>query len=297
MIAIVGSSNMDVVLSVEHFTQPAETQICERMNFFPGGKGANQAITVAKLSRKGAYFSSCLGNDEFGEVLAKDFSDNGLSGFFYVDRPTGRAFIEVTKDGQNRIIVYSGANAELSKERLNWKTLLESDFLLLQNEIPFETTLDCAKKFPGVVIFDPAPAHHIDVEILKYVDYITPNEDEIKSLSIAFFDDFVSIEDSASRFLDLGVGNVVVKLGDKGAMLINREGMISIPSFNVRAVDTTAAGDVFNGAFAVALSENMDLRKSLIFAAAAAAISVTRVGAQTSIPSRAEVDDFLKVHN
>ena len=297
MIAIVGSSNMDVVLNVEHFTQPAETQICERMNFFPGGKGANQAITVAKLSRKGVHFSSCLGNDEFGQMLAKDFSNNGLTGFSYVDRPTGRAFIEVTRDGQNRIIVYSGANAELSKERLNWKTLLESDFLLLQNEIPFETTLDCAKKFPGVVIFDPAPAHHIDVEILKYVDYITPNEDEIKSLSIAFFNGFVSIEDSASRFLDLGVENVVVKLGDKGAMLINRKGMISIPSFNVRAVDTTAAGDVFNGAFAVALSENMDVKKALIFAAAAAAISVTRVGAQTSIPSRAEVDDFLKVHS
>ncbi|KHC90881.1 ribokinase [Thermotoga sp. Mc24] len=294
MISVVGSSNIDIVLKVDHFTKPGETQKALEMNVFPGGKGANQAVTVAKIGRKGCHFVTCVGNDGYSDLIIKNFEKLGITGYIRVDTPTGRAFIEVDKTGQNRIIIFPGANAELKRELIDWKTLSESDILLLQNEIPFETTLECAKKFGGIVIFDPAPAQGINGEIFQYVDYLTPNEKEIEALSKEFFGEFLSIEKAAENFLKLGVRNVIVKLGDKGALLVNKNGEKHFPAFKVKAVDTTAAGDVFNGAFAVVLSEGKPPEEAVIFGMAAAAISVTKVGAQSSIPAREEVEAFLK---
>ncbi len=297
MIAVVGSSNIDIVLKVDHFTKPGETQKALNLSFFPGGKGANQAVTVAKVGEEGCYFITCLGDDEYGKLLSENFLKYKITGFSFADVPTGRAFIEVTKHGENKIIIFQGANASLTKDRINWKELLKRQILLLQNEIPFETTLECAKKFNGVVIFDPAPAEDITEEILPYVDFLTPNEEELKALSISIFGEFISIEDSAKNFLRKGVNNVLVKLGEKGAVLFNEKETLHIPGFKVKTVDTTAAGDVFNGAFAVALREGKSIEDAILFASAAAAISVTKMGAQSSIPEREEIEEFLKVRS
>ncbi|PLV56032.1 ribokinase [Thermotoga sp. SG1] len=295
MISVVGSSNIDIVLKVDHFTRPGETQKALEMNIFPGGKGANQAVTVAKIGEKSCRFLTCLGNDDYAKILSDNFERHGIKGYIQINVPTGRAFIEVDRSGQNRIIIFPGANAELKKELIDWEELSRSEILLLQNEIPFETTLECAKRFNGIVIFDPAPAQGINEEIFQYVDYLTPNEEEIETLSREIFGDFSTVENAAERFLKLGVKNVLVKLGEKGILLLNKKGKKHFPAFEVNAVDTTAAGDVFNGAFAVGLAEGKNLEDAVIFGMAAAAISVTRLGAQSSIPSRQEVEEFLKV--
>ncbi len=295
MISVVGSSNIDIVLKVDHFTKPGETQKAIEMNVFPGGKGANQAVTVAKIGEKGCRFVTCIGNDDYSDLLIENYEKLGITGYIRVSLPTGRAFIEVDKTGQNRIIIFPGANAELKKEMIDWKALSESEILLLQNEISFETTLECAKRFNGIVIFDPAPVQGISKEIFQHVNYLTPNEEEIEALSREVFGEFLSIEKAAERFLELGVENVIVKLGDKGVLLVNKHKKKHFPAFKVKAVDTTAAGDVFNGAFAVGLAEGRSLEDAVIFGMAAAAISVTRLGAQSSIPSRQEVEEFLKV--
>ena len=295
MISIVGSSNIDIVLKVDHFTKPGETQRALEMSIFPGGKGANQAVTVAKIGERGCHFLTCLGNDDYAKILSDNFERHGIEGYIQVNVPTGRAFIEVDKSGQNRIIIFSGANAKLKKELIDWEALSESEILLLQNEISFETTLECARRFNGIVIFDPAPAQGINEEIFQYVDYLTPNEEEIETLSKEFFDEFLSVEKAAERFLELGVKNVIVKLGNKGALVVSKRKKGHFPAFKVKAEDTTAAGDVFNGAFAVGLAEGKCLEDAVLFGMAAAAISVTRPGAQSSIPSRQEVEEFLKV--
>ena len=295
MIAVVGSTNLDIVMYVERFTKPGETQKAKKLEYFPGGKGANQAVTVAKLSGM-CIFLSALGKD--GEEMAKRFEEFGIEGFVMSDEKTGRAFIEVTKDGQNRIIIFSGANAKLTKELIasHSSDLLRADILLIQNEVPFESSLEAAKIFKKAgktVIFDPAPAQGIGKEIFQYVDFLTPNEEEMKALTKEFFGSFQSFEDSSQKFLGLGVENVIVKLGEKGLLLFGKEENFALKAFDVKAVDSTAAGDVFNGAFAVALDEGNSIKDALIFASAAAAISVTRKGAQSSIPSREEVETFL----
>ncbi|HBU00827.1 MAG TPA: ribokinase [Thermotoga naphthophila] len=294
VISVVGSSNIDIVLKVDHFTKPGETQKAIEMNVFPGGKGANQAVTVAKIGEKGCCFVTCIGNDDYSDLLIENFEKLGITGYIRVSVPTGRAFIEVDKTGQNRIIIFPGANTELKKDLIDWNMLSESIILLLQNEIPFETTLECAKRFNGIVIFDPAPAQGTNEEIFQYVDYLTPNEEEIESLSKDYFSEFLTVEKAAEKFLELGVKNVIVKLGDKGVLLVNKNEKKHFPAFKVKAVDTTAAGDVFNGAFAVALSEGKSPEEAVIFGMAAAAISITGLGAQSSVPSREEVEQFLK---
>jgi len=300
MIAVVGSSNMDVVLTVERFTLPGETQRAQKLEFFPGGKGFNQAVSIAKLSKKNSnvYFLTCIGNDSYGRALKDQYDKLNIEGYVVVDDNNGLAFIEVTRKGENRIVIYPGANSNLTKEivRKHEAKLLEADYILLQNEIPFESTLYAARLFSEngkIVIFDPAPVSGIEKEIFQFVDFLTPNEEEIKLLTEKFFGEFVSYEDSYFKLKSLGVKKLIVKLGSKGVIYFEGDKRIEIPSFKVKAVDTTAAGDVFNGAFVVALHENLDIKKSLEFASAAAALSVTKKGAQNSIPSRKEVENFL----
>ncbi|MBZ4650614.1 ribokinase [Thermosipho sp. (in: thermotogales)] len=302
MIAVVGSSNMDVVLTVERFTLPGETQRAQKLEFFPGGKGSNQAVSIAKLSKKNSnvYFLTCIGNDSYGRDLKDQYDKLNIKGYVVVDDNNGLAFIEVTKKGENRIVIYPGANRNLTKEiiKKHEEKLLEADYILLQNEIPFESTLYSARIFSEngkIVIFDPAPVSGIEKEIFQFVDFLTPNEEEIKLLTEKFFGEFVSYEDSYFKLKSLGVKKLIVKLGSKGVIYFEGDKRIEIPSFKVKAVDTTAAGDVFNGAFVVALHENLDIRKSLEFASAAAALSVTKKGAQNSIPSRKEVENFLNI--
>lgn len=300
MIAVVGSSNMDIVMTVDKFTKPGQTQKAKKLEFFPGGKGSNQAVTVAKLSKSNSkvYFLTCIGNDSYGKILKEQYDKLNIKGYKVVEKSNGLAFIEVTDKGENRIVIFPGANdyliPDLIEENIN--KLLETKYVLLQNEIPFESTLYVAKLFKEngkTVIFDPAPVKGIKKEIFQFVDFLTPNEKEIKLLSEKFFGNFVSYEDSYYKFKRLGIKQLVVKLGDKGLVYFDENNVIELPSFKVKAIDTTAAGDVFNGAFSVALNENFDIKLALKFASAAAALSVTKKGAQSSIPSRKEVEEFL----
>uniref|UniRef100_A0A832I7X0 Ribokinase n=1 Tax=Pseudothermotoga hypogea TaxID=57487 RepID=A0A832I7X0_9THEM len=293
MIAVVGSNNVDLVLTVDHFTQPGETQRCLSYERFPGGKGANQAVACKKLTAE-VYFLTCVGNDGNGEFSFETLTRAGLrDGLVHVELPNGFAMIEVTRDGQNRIIIFPGANAamnvKLVQKHLN--ELLRADILLLQNEIPFEVNLEVARRFKEkgkLVIFDPAPATGVQDEIYSYVDIITPNESEAHQLTGKFG------ESAAQELLKRGCANVLLKMGDKGCYFTGKLGTFRVDAFKVNAVDSTAAGDVFNAAFAVWFERSKDVQKSLMFAAAAAAISVTRFGAQSSIPTFEEVLNFLK---
>ncbi|WP_129408113.1 ribokinase [Marinitoga lauensis] len=301
MIGVVGSSNIDIVLTVEKFTNPGETQKAISLEYFPGGKGANQAVTAAKLSKDDVYFFTALGNDDFGKKLASNFDRLNIKGYIYTDLPTGRAYIEVTKNGCNRIIIYEGANGFITPEIVESKLdiLKEYKYFLLQNEIPFETSLHIAKALKSkkkVIIFDPAPAQNIEKEIFEYVDYFTPNEEEFKYLSKKFFDldPQKDLKKILRNFFNLGIKNIILKQGEKDIILYNRNLILKIPVFKIQnVIDTTAAGDVFNGALAVALEENKNIKEAIQFASAAAGISVTKKGAQSSIPTREEVEKFL----
>ncbi|OAA27216.1 ribokinase [Kosmotoga arenicorallina S304] len=294
MIAVIGSNNVDIVLRVQHFTLPGETQKSSELLLFPGGKGANQAVASKRLGAE-VYFLSCIGNDANGQFISRKLKAEGLGEHLItVNMPNGVAIIEVTHSGENRIVIYPGANSQLNEELLNSKSdeLLKADFLLLQNEIPFKTVLAAAKLFKNAgkfVIFDPAPATEINVEISKYVDIITPNEEEAR----AMVNNNASTNDLVDNLLKIGFRNVLLKLGSKGGVFKGKLGYFEFQAFKVAAMDSTAAGDAFNGALAAALNRNMDIEKAVRFASAAAAISVTRKGAQPSLPYLEEVTSFL----
>lgn len=295
LIAVVGSSNVDLVVSVDHFTRPGETQACVSFSKHPGGKGANQAVACKKLGAD-VFFLSVTGSDGNGEFIREELRKAGVLNTLQVsDAPNGFALVEVTSDGQNRIIIYGGSNSYLTPELIEklQDDILCSDLLLIQNEIPFSSTMKAAQLFKNkgkLVVFDPAPAQNISSEILPYVDIITPNESEMCSL----LGKNVSPEEGIEQLLKLGCENVLLKLGEKGCLFHGKMGHFRIEAFKVNAVDSTAAGDVFNAAFATELERSEDIERSLIFASAAAAISVTRHGAQPSIPTLAEVNEFLK---
>ena len=289
-IGVVGSINVDYVLIVDEFVKPGETIKAKKLKKFPGGKGANQAVAAAKLSRNRVSMIGLVGKDDDGEWMIKKLESAGVFGITKANDYTGKAFIEVISSGENRIIIYSGANAELTSDKLNMELLENADIVLLQNEIPFETTFEVARwarKRGKIVIFDPAPAQGVNIEILKYVDYITPNESEIKTLSETFFGKFESTERAAGLLIETGARSVIAKLGENGVYFRRGLKEVRIPAVKVKAVDTTAAGDVFNGAFAAFLEKGE--MEALRLAVKAAAISVTRIGAQSSIPDLEEV--------
>ncbi|MDI3523697.1 MAG: ribokinase [Kosmotoga sp.] len=293
MIAVVGSNNVDVVLTVDHFTRAGETQKCTTLNYFPGGKGANQAVAAKKLGAE-VYFLTCVGNDGNAQFAVGSLKKAGLEkGIKRVDSSNGMAIIEVEASGNNRIVIYPGANDYLTESVVEAARdeLLKADVLLLQNEIPFSATFHVARLFHEagkLVIFDPAPSKGITKEIFQYVDIITPNESEAVSLV-----GDLPPEMLIKELKKLGCKNVLLKLGEKGTIFSGELGEFSLDAFKVDAVDTTAAGDTFNGALAVAIENGLDMIEAVKFASAAAAISVTRMGAQPSCPTLEEVRFFL----
>lgn len=296
-IFVIGSSNTDMVVKSEKLPAAGETILGGRFLMNAGGKGANQAVAAAKLGAE-VIFVCKTGDDIFGHQAKKSFQDVGINtDFVFTDseNPSGVALILVDAKGENSIAVASGANANLQINEVEKaiEKISKNDIVLLQLETPISTVEFAIKKCyeqGAKVILNPAPAKVLDESVFKYLDIITPNETEAELLTGIKVVDLVSAEQAALILLEKGVKNVIITLGSKGAFLHNSSKKSLISTTKVKAIDTTAAGDVFNGALAVALSEGSDLEQAIDFACKAAAISVTRMGAQASAPLRNEVN-------
>lgn len=298
-IYVFGSSNTDMVVKAEKLPGRGETVIGDTFLMNPGGKGANQAVTAARLGGS-VIFVARVGNDLFGKQALQQFQREKINTQHVKvdeDNPSGVALISVDKNGENSIIVAPGANSFLKK--MDVEIAFESNsrpgIALIQLEIPIETveyTIERCFHQNMKVILNPAPAKKLNLDVLKHLFVITPNESEAELLTGIQITDEASVQKAAKLLFDLGVGNVVITLGSKGAYLHNKSVSKMIPAPPVTAVDTTAAGDCFNGALAVALSEDFPLEKAISFACKAASISVTRMGAQSSLPTRKEVDEI-----
>lgn len=300
-VVVVGSSNTDMILRVARVPRPGETLLGGEFSTAPGGKGANQAVAAARAGGRVALVAR-LGRDALGEAALEGFRREGL-GLAHVVRdgagPSGVALIFVGADGENSIGVAGGANKRLSPADVAAAggLISRARVLLLQLETPLETVAAAARiaRKAGVeVILNPAPARPLPGALLRNVSLLTPNETEASVLAGCRVGGVPSAAKAARILLARGVRTVIVTLGAKGALVATRDGARLIPGFKVRAVDTTAAGDVFNGALAVRLAEGCLLPDAVRFAHAAAAISVTRRGAQPSIPTRAEINARLR---
>ena len=295
-IVVLGSTNTDMVITGKKIPVPGETVSGGTFLMNPGGKGANQAVAVARLSaKKGACsFIAKVGNDLFGRETAVRMRKDGIDVKLIVDRrePSGTALILVDAKGQNVISVALGANGTLSlKDVAKFRKSIENAAaLLMQLETPMETVVAAAKwaHAKGVpVILNPAPAAKLPGELYKCLDWITPNETEAELLTGVKVTDAKSAQKAVDVFLKRGVGHVVITMGSKGAYCGNCRKLY--PCRKVKAVDCVAAGDTFNGAFVVALAEGKCCKDAIAFAQKASAISVTRPGAQSSVPFRKEV--------
>ena len=302
-IVVIGSLNADLVQNVDRLPKPGETIVGGNLETFSGGKGANQAYAVGRMGARISMIGQ-VGNDGLGSMLLESLRSAGVNteSVGVSDRPTGAAVIFVLPDGENLIVIAPGANAtatpELAAERLS--ILKEGAYLLSQLEIPIESvekSLAVAKARGATTILDPAPARPLAPELLRHVDFLTPNETETVTLlgePDLPMDEDADVELAAGKLLALGPKTVVLKLGARGCLIADEQGSHRVSGFKVEAVDTTAAGDVFNGAFAAALAEGQAVPQAARFANAAAALSVTRPGAQNSVPSREEVNQFLR---
>lgn len=302
-IAIAGSLNMDFIVSVAALPFPGQTVLGSGFRTLPGGKGANQAYAVARLGGE-ARMIGRIGDDGFGEEIKTGLAAAGVNvdGVLTSAGPTGIALITVGPDGQNMIVVAPGANTELlpaDVESLR-TSFAGARFLLLQLEIPLDTVAQAlliAREEKLVTILDPAPARKLPAEMLAGVDILTPNETEAQIL-LGRVPGRIDISGGiaiAKELRELGPRIVVVTLGDTGCVVADRNGTTHYRAYDVEAVDATAAGDTFNAALAVALAEERLFPHAIEFASAAAAISVTRPGAQASAPTRDEVQAFLEV--
>jgi ribokinase len=301
-IVVTGSLNMDFVARVEHLPAPGETVLGSDFQLIPGGKGANQACAAGRISGTGVVTRMVgrVGYDIFADQLKASLAAAGVDvGYVHAARShaTGVALIWVDRDGQNSIVVAGGANLALAASDLEGvrRAYQGAAYALFQLETPLHTVtaaMRMARQEGARTILDPAPAQPLHSSLLDQVDILTPNETEALML-LQRPPSRVSIEDApaiAKALLELGPRAVILKLGDQGCLYFDGSEQVHSPAFDVRVCDTTAAGDTFNGALAVALAEGRPMPAAVRFANAAAAISVTRPGAQASIPSRAEVD-------
>jgi len=298
-IVVIGSSNMDMVVKTTHIPMPGETILSDSFFMNPGGKGANQAVAVARLGGD-VIFISRLGKDLFGKQFSELFTSEGIDTRFIVYdevHPSGIALITVDKAGENSIVVAPGANGYLVKRDID-HALVEIDhagIVLLQLEIPMDTVnyiINYACSRGIKLILNPAPANSLSTELLSRIDILTPNETEAGIISGIKVTDIESAEKAAKTICSMGVNTVIITMGPSGALICTEERTILKEAKKVEAVDSTAAGDVFSGALAVALSENKDIEAAVEFACEAATISVTRPGAQSSIPYRNELFAF-----
>ncbi len=295
-ILVVGSTNTDMVIKAAKLPAKGETVIGGTFLMTAGGKGANQAVAAARLGGQ-VTFVTKVGDDVFGRQSVQGFEKEGIdTAFVYRDseNPSGVALIGVDAEGENSIMVASGANATLIPDEATRAidAITDGQWLLLQLEIPMPT-VEAAIVYAAArgwkVILNPAPAQTLPPTIFKYLFAITPNESETELLTGIKVTDLETARQAAQQLFGAGVPNVIVTLGAKGVLVCNATGCKHMAAPVVEAMDTTAAGDVFNGALVVALAEGQALDEALVFACQAAAISVTRMGAQASAPFRNEI--------
>ena len=300
-IVVVGSINVDLVVRVATLPRPGETVLGGRFASVPGGKGANQAVAAARAGGR-TTFVARVGDDSMGHAAINAFRAEGIETDFITippHGPTGVALILVDASGENSIAVAGGANYRLCTDDIERArpAIEAADVILLQLEVPLEAVahaVTIAKAAGTRVILNPAPARPLTAALLARVDILTPNETEAESLASQGPALSAAEADAlAGTLLGLGPRAVVVTRGAAGALVATAEDRTHVPAFPVEPRDTVAAGDVFNGCLAVMLAEGLDLVAATRFAAAAAAISVTREGAQTSAPHRGEIDAFL----
>lgn len=297
-IVVIGSSNTDMVVQSEHLPRPGESVLGGDFMMAGGGKGANQAIAVARMGHN-VVFSAAVGRDMFGDAAVAGYQLFGVDTSYIVrkDTPSGIALIMVDGAGQNSISVALGANNCLTAEDVMpaLESVSAGDIVLLQLEIPMSTVDACvavAAAKGAKVVLNPAPAAVVSEQTLSKLYLITPNQTEAQTLTGIEVVDEASATAAAKALTAKGVERVVITMGSQGSLLYEDGVSEIIPAHKVSAVDTTAAGDVYNGALCAAIAEGMSLGDALRFATKAAAISVTRAGAQPSVPSREEVDNF-----
>ncbi len=298
-VVVVGSANMDMVVRAPRIPRPGETVVGSQFVMVPGGKGANQAVAAARL---GAHvtFVARVGNDLFGHHNLEGYEAEGIDCRFIVqdeETPSGVALIAVDAEGQNAIVVAPGANTRLTPEDVERaeEAIAKADVVLTQLEVPIPTVTraaEMAHKHGKRLILNPAPApsQPLTEDLLRYVNVLTPNETEAQTICNA--PSYASPEALGQSLRSLGVPVVIITLGSEGVLIQDDSGMRRMPAYPVQAIDTTAAGDAFAGALAVAMAEGKGVETAVQFAQRVAALSVTRLGAQPSLPYRAEVETF-----
>ncbi|HDN9021653.1 TPA: ribokinase [Aeromonas salmonicida] len=299
-LVVMGSVNADHVLRVPHFPRPGETLTGHSYQVVPGGKGANQAVAAARLGAPVSFIAR-IGDDAIGQQMRQGFEQDGIDvSAVELDEtlPTGIAIIYVSDEGENSIGISAEANGALSPAMVkrHEAMIANAHTLLLQLEVPLESVFEAAKlaRSHGTrVVLNPAPARPLPAELLALVDLITPNQTEAELLTGVKVSDKASAAQAAARFHQMGISDVMITLGSQGVYCSNARQQQLIPGFRVEAVDTTAAGDTFNGALLAAELAGADFNAAVRFAHGAAALSVTKFGAQSSIPSKVEVDAFL----
>ena len=291
-IVVIGSSNTDMVIQSAHLPKPGETVLGGSFSMNPGGKGANQANVAAKLGGDITFIAK-VGDDLFGNQAIANFNKVGIDTQFISKDPnnsSGIALINVDDKGENSIAVALGANATLSKEDIDnaSDSLEQSKYVLTQLETPIETINylgEIAERFAFKLVLNPAPAQPLSDDLMRSIDIITPNEIEAELLSGIKVNDNVTAKEAAEIIKDKGVNSVIITMGSKGAFVLSDDLCELIPTTKIDVVDTTAAGDTFNGALVVALAEGKSLKQAIVFANKAAAYSVGILGAQSSAPS------------
>ena len=297
-ICVIGSLNMDLVVKVDTMPKGGQTLIGSNFKEVPGGKGANQAVAMARLGGNVSMIGK-VGNDGFGQTLLNALkTDNVNTDYIGIEEgPTGVALITVDKNAENSIVVAPGANFKVAVEDIdnNIESINNSDIVVVQLETPLETIkygLKKAKEAGKYTILNPAPAVVLEDEIIKNVDLLTPNETELEILSGVEINTEDDIKRAAQIMIDKGVKELIVTLGSKGSLYINKERSMFKSAYKVQAVDTTAAGDSYTGALAVALSNDKTIEEAMDFASKVGALSVMKEGAQSSLPTLKDVENF-----
>jgi len=294
-IVVIGSMNMDLVVETDKIPKKGETVLGNKFHQIPGGKGANQAVAAGKLGGNVSFIGAC-GDDNFGDILLSNLKKEGVNtkNIHRVKENTGIASITVETDGDNRIIVVPGANHLLTPKIItkHANIIKNASVLLLQLEIPInsvEKAIELGDKFETTIILDPAPAQKLNSEIYNKIDYLLPNEGELKNL---LDNNNLNLNEKIDKLLELGVSNLILTKGKDGITVYNKNNTMNYSSLKVNTVDTTAAGDAFAGALAYSLQRNWNEDKIYKFANKVAAISVTNLGAQSSLPTIKEVNSF-----